>query len=634
MQQTMQPRSSGNGYIRRRGEREGGMKMENKMQSGKLNLNRSSSTGAGIKIGVHESPSRDRLVYLTACLIGHLVEVQLKNGSVYSGTCYTTNIEKEFAIILKMARMTKDVPVRGQKAESLSRAPLKTLIIPGKDVVQLIAKDVSVTLDGMSSELRHEKQQEILIDSYISQSGHAEMERELEPWIPDEDDPQCPDLENVFDGHWNRGWDQFEANATLFGVTSTFDEELYTTKLERGPQMREREREAMRIAREIEGEETQDLHLAEERGVHLHDDIDIDEETRYSSVHRGVREDDSGYDDVEDILLDSCNSETFGDPPTSAKSTDFNHGKISDEASMLSSSSLDEAQCTQSSTSGDLYLSGSYDHTGQLASELPSNSYSTANNEIRMQENLHVEHGRNNCCAELVEEKMLDGGAQLPKSDDSQSSLNVREDISDKGRAFPNTAVCARPSHVPLRSHGMKNSSSEVPDHAAPPKGVGETLSLNSRGRPGSSTSSSSDCIGATSAPSGSGLSPSSSMGSLSSEKSTLNPNAKEFKLNPNAKSFTPSLAPVRPPSPVSDGSFYFSTTVSNLPHMHMPIGPSFSGHQPVIFNPQVAPVQAPQAYFHPGGPPYGQQMLVGHPRQVLYMPSYQPEMAYKGREF
>lgn len=61
----------------------------------------------------------------------------------------------------------------------------------------------------------------------------------------------------------SRKWDQFETNETLFGVKSTFNEELYTTKLERGPQTRELEREALRIAREIEGEETQDLHLAE-----------------------------------------------------------------------------------------------------------------------------------------------------------------------------------------------------------------------------------------------------------------------------------------------------------------------------------------------------------------------------------
>lgn len=46
-------------------------------------------------------------------------------------------------------------------------------------------------------------------------------------------------------------------------MKSTFDEELYTTKLERGPQMRQLEKEAIRIAREIQEEDTKDLHLAE-----------------------------------------------------------------------------------------------------------------------------------------------------------------------------------------------------------------------------------------------------------------------------------------------------------------------------------------------------------------------------------
>jgi len=60
-----------------------------------------------------------------------------------------------------------------------------------------------------------------------------------------------------------RGWDQFATNKALFGVKSTFNEELYTTKLEKGPRTRELELQALRIAREIEGEVTQDLHLAE-----------------------------------------------------------------------------------------------------------------------------------------------------------------------------------------------------------------------------------------------------------------------------------------------------------------------------------------------------------------------------------
>lgn len=642
LQQASQPKSYANGFGRRRAEREGGARLDNKLQSGKSNLNRSSNSGAvvGGKVGVYESPSRDRLVYLSTCLIGHPVEVHLKNGSVYSGTCYTTNVEKELAIVLKMARLIKDVPFRGQKAETLSKAPSKTLIVNGKDVVQVIAKDVSITMDDMNHELQREKQQEIMIDSLISQSRNTEMERELERWVPDEDDPQCPELENIFDGPWNRGWDQFETNEMLFGVKSTFDEELYTTKLEKGPRMRELEKEAIRIAREIEGEDTQDLHLAEERGIHLHENFDIDEETRFSSVYRGISIDDSGYEEAEDIVLDSHNSETFGDTSAShsVKSVDLTHGKISDGAQVLSSSSLDEAQCSQSSASTDLYHSGSYEHARQLASEHPFKNLSTSESESRITENLHGEHGANDSIKEFVEDQTQADGAQVPVCEDSQS-LNGKKDSTDKGGLSPNASAYAPPPNVSSKNNERTSSSGEVSEGALSVKGTGEGQSVNSRGRPGSSTSSNSDCVGAASVSNGPGLSPSSSMGSLSSEKSTLNPHAKEFKLNPNAKSFTPSQTPVRPPSPVSDGSFYYQPNVPALPHMHgMPmgigIGPSFTGHQPVIFNPQVASLQTQQAYFHPGGPQYGQQMLVGHPRQVLYMPSYQPEMPYKGRDF
>ncbi|GLU14275.1 hypothetical protein SLE2022_308560 [Rubroshorea leprosula] len=113
-----------------------------------------------------------------------------------------------------------------------------------------------------------------------------------------------------------------------------------------------------------------------------------------------------------------------------------------------------------------------------------------------------------------------------------------------------------------------------------------------------------------------------------------------EFKLNPNAKSFTPSQTTVRPPSLVSDGSFYYPPSVSPVTHMRgMPVGfgvgPSFGAHQPVIFNLTVAPMQSAQAYFHPNGPQYGQQqMFLGQSGQVVCMPSYQPEMPYKGRDY
>lgn len=61
-----------------------------------------------------------------------------------------------------------------------------------------------VIRDGFTNELQHEKQQDLMTDSCISQSRHVEAGRELERWVPDEDDLGCPELENIFDGPWNR----------------------------------------------------------------------------------------------------------------------------------------------------------------------------------------------------------------------------------------------------------------------------------------------------------------------------------------------------------------------------------------------------------------------------------------------
>lgn len=49
-------------------------------------------------------------------------------------------------------------------------------------------------------------------------------------------------------------WDQFEANARLFGTKTSWAEEIYTTKLNRsGPDYKKKEKEADRLASEIMG---------------------------------------------------------------------------------------------------------------------------------------------------------------------------------------------------------------------------------------------------------------------------------------------------------------------------------------------------------------------------------------------
>lgn len=107
---------------------------------------------------------------------------------------------------------------------------------------------------------------------------------------------------------------------------------------------------------------------------------------------------------------------------------------------------------------------------------------------------------------------------------DSSSSLTGKKDGSDKDIS-PHVN-----SHPPSRvsSKGnVLNSSSELVEGPVTGKGPGETQAAASHGRPGSSASTRSDRAVGTAASSAHGLSPSSSVGSLSSEKSTLNPHAK-----------------------------------------------------------------------------------------------------------
>ncbi|KAH0925909.1 hypothetical protein HID58_018165 [Brassica napus] len=545
----MNSQPSSSGYPHTRVDKETGMKV----------------TENGGKAGSVDTPSRDPFVYLTTCKIGHHVEVQLKNGSVYSGIFHAADVENNFGIILKMASLIREGSVRGMKprAPLVSKPPSKVFIIPADEVVQVIAKDLPVYSNNVSE---CEKPSELLTDSSISQSYHVDSERELQRWVPDEDVPDCPDLENVFDDPWKRGWNQFEVNETLFGVTSTFDEELYTTKLERGPRTRELEEQALRIAGEIEGENTRDLHVAEERGLQLSGKFDIDEETKYSSVCPANGFDDSGYDEEEEILLDCRNNLTFGDSTTGSNGIKSASAGKDIPIPSPGSNIRNESQLAEQ-------------RNGKILESKPSEESVSG-----------------------LDDTKADAAASDPASvqwraSDKQSSTDgkLAGPLTDRGKSeWPGTSISRNPEN------SAASSTSSLPM-----------------------------------------LSPSSSIGSYSSEKSTLNPNAKglliqEFKLNPNAKSFKPSPTATRPQSPVPEGSFYYPPLPQMTGiHIGYGMGAAFPGQQPMVYHNTMQPGPN-QTFYPPNGPQYHpQQIIAGQQRPVLFMPPspYQPEMPYKGRD-
>lgn len=112
-------------------------------------------------------------------------------------------------------------------------------------------------------------------------AGFKFKEREFQMWQPDEGSEEIT-LEDTTASSGQ--WDQFKVNEEKFGVESSYDEHLYTTRVNTSAKdYNERLQRAQRIAREIEGLSTTDLHVLEERGTTV-DDSGMDEEDKYSGV--------------------------------------------------------------------------------------------------------------------------------------------------------------------------------------------------------------------------------------------------------------------------------------------------------------------------------------------------------------
>jgi hypothetical protein len=143
---------------------------------------------------------------------------------------------------------------------------------------------------------------------------------------------QCALCGGAGKGGGGAAWDQFGANEQMFGVQTSFDENFYTTALDKGNGGIS-EKDAERIAREIEGMSTNNSHQQEERnqqvgmevraleegrrGTHVTGRCSVsvltfpltqehmDEEDKYSSVMGGAGAGGGGFD--------RRNDATFGD---------------------------------------------------------------------------------------------------------------------------------------------------------------------------------------------------------------------------------------------------------------------------------------------------------------------------------
>ncbi|XP_031478440.1 uncharacterized protein LOC116249330 [Nymphaea colorata] len=145
------------------------------------------------------SPSNDALIYTTMCVVGLPVEVQVKDGSIYAGIFHTACIERDYGVVLKMARMIR----RGINTEGfVGEAIIDTLVVLPEDLVQVAAKGVMLPSDGYPGDIFNEDKATISYVSGTVQPPNFDCEREvkLNSAKLDEDDRKRSTQEALVDG--------------------------------------------------------------------------------------------------------------------------------------------------------------------------------------------------------------------------------------------------------------------------------------------------------------------------------------------------------------------------------------------------------------------------------------------------
>ncbi|EJS43557.1 pbp1p [Saccharomyces arboricola H-6] len=248
----------------------------------------------------------DRQDYLLANSIGSNVTVTVTSGVKYIGLLASCNLESTngIDIVLRFPKVTDSAV--DNSVDDLTKTLGETLLIHGEDVAELELKKIDFSLDEKwenskvqettpgKSDNEKEKVNEgshesgkFRTDVDISGSGREIKERKLEKWTPEEGGEHFDINKNQALEDDSTAWDQFAVNEKKFGVKSTFDEHLYTTKINKDdPNYGKRLQEAERIAKEIESQGTSgNIHIAEDRGIVI-DDSGLDEEDLYSGVDR------------------------------------------------------------------------------------------------------------------------------------------------------------------------------------------------------------------------------------------------------------------------------------------------------------------------------------------------------------
>ncbi|MCJ1390426.1 hypothetical protein MMC18_003285 [Xylographa bjoerkii] len=231
---------------------------------------------------VSDRNANDRQMWALSNAVGLIGTIVTRKGDAFIGVFAGATTEVNDSIFLfKMVRQLSEqskestTGKRDCSGEYIGKGSDHSMVFNAGDIADISIENVSTTTSGFQNGTG----QGFRIDSDIS-ANFAPRERNLQRW----EAPSTTDVDMSLESSGE--WDQFKANEERFGLKTDFNEEMYTTKIDRsGPMYRLREIEAERKVREIEGDLPSNSHIREERGLEIEDN-GHNEEEKYSGVHR------------------------------------------------------------------------------------------------------------------------------------------------------------------------------------------------------------------------------------------------------------------------------------------------------------------------------------------------------------
>ncbi|KAK6431811.1 poly(A)-binding protein binding protein [Oleoguttula sp. CCFEE 5521] len=246
---------------------------------------------AGAPSDTHvEQHAHDRLLFLLAHSTGTDATLTLKNGEQFSGVFGGASLESasKSVYILKMAKRTRlpsTQQVNGERSlpdEYTGEGEDHIMTFDVQDTIDLAVSDVILasapTQNGSAGS-------SFRTDTEIStRNRDRPVERELQPWSGGIE-MSLDDM--ALESSGDTKWDQFAVNEEKFGTQTTYDEDEYTTTIDRSrPEYARLAAQAERIEREIFKSTAMNSHVAEERGQNVDEGDGLDEEDKYSGVRR------------------------------------------------------------------------------------------------------------------------------------------------------------------------------------------------------------------------------------------------------------------------------------------------------------------------------------------------------------